>query len=108
MFYDPRITDCYVYKHPTDCRKGHNGLMQLVVSVLKKELCSGAIFLFVSKDRKTAKAIKWEGTGLMMFHKKMERGKIMPFSSTESTLQITPEQLMSILSGAKVRLDLKF
>jgi len=46
---------------------------------MHKRLLSGSIFLFVSRDRKTAKALMWDETGLLVFHKKMERGKIMGF-----------------------------
>lgn len=80
MFYDPRLNQIYLYTQPIDCRKAHNGLIFLVTHVMAKEFSSGAIFLFVSRDRKTAKAIKWEGTGATILHKKMERGRIMTFS----------------------------
>lgn len=107
MFYDPRATRCYLYKHAIDCRKAHNGLVHLVTEVMGRELRSGCIFLFVSKDRKTAKAIKWDGSGAIVFHKKMERGRIMNFDGLETTAMLSAEELTQVMAGAQVRLDLK-
>ena len=107
MFYDPRATQCFLYKHAIDCRKAHNGLVYLVTEVMGQELRSGAIFLFVSRDRKTAKAIKWDGSGAIVFHKKMERGRIMRFDGLANTVSLTAEELGQVMSGAQVRLDLK-
>lgn len=107
MFYDPRVTRCFLYKHAIDCRKAHNGLVYLVTEVMRHELRSGAIFLFVSKDRKTAKAIKWDGSGALVFHKKLERGRIMKFDKLETCVGLSAEELLQVLAGAQVRLDLK-
>ena len=108
MFYDPRVTKIFIYSPAVDCRKAHNGLLFIVTSVMLKEFTSGAIFLFVSRDRKTVKALKWDGTGAVCFHKKMEKGRISSFPSVPGdSLEISAEELMGIISGGKVRLDLK-
>ena len=107
MFFDPRVTKSFLYKHPIDCRKAHNGLVFLVTNVMQHELRSGAIFLFASRDRKTAKALKWDGSGAIVVHKKMERGRIMPFDAGADVCEISAEELTAILAGASVRLDLK-
>lgn len=107
VFFDPRITNCFLYREAVDCRKGHNGLVFLITSILQKDLRSGAIYLFVSRDRKTAKAIKWDGSGILLIHKKMERGKIMSFQTLDSVTSISSEEITAILAGAHVRLDLK-
>ena len=112
MFFDPRVTKVFIYTPPVDCRKAHNGLIFIVTNVMTQEFASGDIFLFVSKDRKTVKALKWDGTGAICFHKKMENGRIMKFENLSHTeksapVQITSEELMGIISGGKVRLDLK-
>ncbi|HYX32878.1 MAG TPA: IS66 family insertion sequence element accessory protein TnpB [Oligoflexus sp.] len=107
MFLDPRSVDVFIYKKPIDCRKAHAGLVQLVNSVLLKEIRGGAIFLFVSRDRKTAKALRFDGSGLAIYHKKMERGKVMQFSFEGQLISVSADIFMSILSGAEIRLDLK-
>ena len=108
MFYDPRVTKVFIYSPSVDCRKAHNGLLFIVTSLMLKEFSGGAIFLFVSRDRKTVKALKWDGTGSVCFHKKMEKGRITSFPAVEGdSHEITAEELMGIISGGKVRLDLK-
>ena len=107
MFLDPRSIAIHVYKYPIDCRKGHFGLLQLVTSQLQLEVRGGSIFLFVSRDRKTAKAFRFDGSGIAIYHKKMERGRIMAFSFDGSVAHVSAEHLMGILSGAQIRLDLK-
>ena len=107
MFFDPRVTKSFLYKYPIDCRKAHSGLVFLVTNVMGHELRSGAIFLFASRDRKTAKAIKWDGSGAIVFHKKMERGRIMSFAAASDICEISAQELTAIFSGASVRLDLK-
>lgn len=107
MFLDPRSIDIFIYKQAIDCRKAHSGLVHLVNSVLLKEIRGGAIFLFVSRDRKTAKALRFDGSGLVIYHKKMERGKVMHFSFGGQLLAVSADIFMGILSGAEIRLDLK-
>ena len=107
MFLDPRAVLIHVYKWPIDCRKGHAGLLHLVTAQLQQEIRGGAIFLFVSKDRKTAKALRFDGSGLNVYHKKMERGKVMPFRFDGALMMVSADEFMGILAGAQIRLDLR-
>lgn len=85
----------------------HFGLLQIVTSQLQLEVRGGAIFLFVSRDRKTAKALRFDGSGITIYHKKMERGKVMAFNFDGSTLQVSADSFMGILAGAQIRLDFR-
>ena len=106
MFFDPRSVPIYLYRRPIDCRKSHNGLIHLVTAELKLIFSSGAFFIFFSRDRKTAKGVKWDGTGAIVYHKKLERGRIMPLAADGGILQPTAEELAAFLAGAFVRFDL--
>ena len=105
MFLDPRSTRVFLYREYVDMRKAHNGLSAIVTQVLKLDPLSGSIFLFVSRNRKIAKALLWDGTGFMIIHKKLERGRIMSFASLREVREITAQELGGILSGARVVLD---
>lgn len=63
--------EVYVFNEPCDMRKSFDGLYGLV-----RELnpLSGSVFLFVSKDRKRAKSLSWDGTGLVILMKRLEKG----------------------------------
>lgn len=106
MFFDPRTVPIFLYRKPIDCRKSHNGLIFLVTEELRLVFSSGALFIFFSRDRKTAKGVKWDGTGAIIYHKKLERGRIMPLCQDGEVLRPTAEELAAFLAGAHVRFDL--
>lgn len=56
-------------------RKQYDALAALVASALKREVLSGEVFLFVGKTRRRAKVLFWDGTGLCLFSKRLEKGR---------------------------------
>jgi transposase len=107
MFFDPRQRRIMLYRDPVDLRKGHNGLSHLVTHVVMRDLLSGDIFLFVSKDRKTLKAIVWDGSGLCVFHKRLNRGRVMGFDGLPAVKDVTAQDFTLIIGGAKVTLHVE-
>jgi transposase len=63
----------WVFMQSIDMRKSYDGLYGLIKSFHSNPL-SGDLFLFLSKDRKKAKAMYWDGTGLVILMKRIERG----------------------------------
>jgi len=59
----------------TDMRKGYNGLYGLIVNQLGEDPLSGHLFLFSNRDRTRLKALYWDGTGLWICGKKLEKGR---------------------------------
>jgi hypothetical protein len=57
---------------------------------------SGALFLFVAKNRKATKAIFFDGNGLIIVHKKLERGRFMSFDNLSTTTEINSNELSLI------------
>lgn len=102
MFFDPRSRRIFVHSAPVDLRRGHNGLSSLVTNDMRGNLLSGDIFLFVSRDRKTAKALFWDSSGLCLIHKRMERTRIMTFELGSAVQEVTAHDFTLILGGAKV------
>lgn len=64
----------FAYPQPVDLRKGYDGLYGLVTNTMGCDVLGGDVFLFVSKSRKTCKVLVWDGTGLCLFQKRLERG----------------------------------
>jgi transposase len=56
-------------------RKSFHTLGALVELEMKREVLSGELFLFVSRDRKRAKILYFDGTGMCLFAKRLERGQ---------------------------------
>lgn len=69
-----RAVRVFAYPAPVDLRKGYDGLFGLVQSGLKSDPMSGDLFLFVNEPRKLCKVLLWDGTGLCIFQKRLERG----------------------------------
>ena len=75
----------FVSGAPIDMRKSFDGLYGLVLGSGKNPV-SGDVFLFVSKDRKRAKALFWDGNGLNIWMKRMEQGRLADvFTRSEMT-----------------------
>lgn len=92
----------YVYGKPVDMRKGYNGLYGLVVEEMGLSVMSGDIFLFVGRDRKRAKALVWDGTGLVLYCKRLERGLFASFWGRKaSRKELTMSELQLFLEGSQ-------
>jgi transposase len=75
MRWPGRRVTVHAYAHPTDMRKGFDGLCALVTQGLQRDVLSGDVFIFVSRDRVRAKTLQWDGTGLCVYAKRLERGR---------------------------------
>jgi len=53
-------------------RKGHDGLAALVQSMLQEDPFTGTVFVFRAKRADRLKILFWDGTGLVMAHKRLE------------------------------------
>ncbi|MBF0299973.1 MAG: IS66 family insertion sequence element accessory protein TnpB [Oligoflexia bacterium] len=106
MLINSQITKMFLYRTAIDMRKGHNGLSFLVTHKMNLNLLSGSVFLFISKNRKSAKALLWDGTGLVLIHKKIERIKFMSFSDLQEIQEVSVNELALIFEGAKIKLPL--
>ena len=69
-----RAVRVFAFPAPADLRNGYNGLFGLVQNRLKADPMCGDLFLFVNESRKLCKVLVWDGTGLCIFQKRLERG----------------------------------
>jgi transposase len=101
MIFDPKYP-IYIFNDYVDMRKGHNTLSYVVTQQMDMELLSGSLFLFVSKSRKACKAIFFDGNGLVLIHKKIERGRFMSFDNIQEVTEINSNELSLILNGGQI------
>lgn len=95
----------YVALEPCDMRKGFNGLEALVADRLKECPQSGALFLFTNKKRNRLKALYWDGTGLWVLCKRLERGCFSWPKATDSNavkLRLRPEAFSLLCDGVQM------
>ena len=85
-------------------RKSYNGLESIVRLGLGHDIMDGDLFLFVNRRRNRAKVLFFDGTGLCIFMKRMEKGRFAaPWDRTdEPTLKLTTSELAVFLDGSKV------
>ena len=93
---------------PTDLRKGYTGLSALVEQELEHDLVEGDVFVFVSRSRKSAKALLWDGTGLCIVCKRLAKGRFAPlWGRVEGgAVRLSQRELRLLLSGHLQRIDL--
>lgn len=92
----PRIL---VALQPMDMRKGFNGLYTWVKSVLQEEPTSGHWFVFLNQRRNRVKILTYDGSGLWILNKKLERGTFSPVAGEGQSLGLRPEDLLMLLHG---------
>lgn len=104
MIGSTRSVRVYAYTHATDMRKGFDGLYGMVSSQLERDPLSGDLFLFVSRNRKRAKVLLWDGTGLCLYAKRLEKGKFAKLWAGEdqTTLELTMSEMSLFLEGSRL------
>ena len=96
----------FLYRRPTDIRKGFNGLAGLVRNELGQDPLTGDVFIFLSKRRIQVKLLQWDGDGFAIYYKRLERGAYeLPAAAGASpgALPLTATQLQLILSGVVLK-----
>jgi transposase len=84
-----RRTKVFVCKEPTDMRASYDTLFAKAKGVLAQDPFSGHLFLFMNSRRTSIKCLFYDGTGLVILMKRMERGlfsRINPMYRGELTL----------------------
>ncbi len=105
MIFNPKKNQIYFYNEYVDMRKGHNSLAMIVTKKINAELMDQSLFLFVSKNKKTIKGIFFDGTGLVLLHKKLESGRFMSFNTSSATFKINEDEFNIIFHGGHLPLS---
>ena len=100
MFGLGPATKIYAACEPVDMRKGFDGLFGLVRDQLGHDPLSGHLFLFTNRSHTRLKALVWDGSGLWVCAKRLERGRFRwPDASGPSSLTMRPEELAMLVNG---------
>jgi transposase len=84
---------------PVDFRRGADGLVALVREQLGHDPFSGAIFVFRSKRADRLKIVAWDGSGLVLFWKRLEQGAFRWPPISDGVMRLTASQLAVLLDG---------
>lgn len=99
-------TKVFLAAGPTDLRAGFDRLCALVQSILDQSATSGHLFVFCNAQRTRVKILFWDGSGLWLLTKRLERGRfVWPAAAAERTgtaprrLTLSHSELTLMLSG---------
>ena len=92
-------TRVFVCTHPTDMRKGFDGLAALTVEVVKQNPLSGHLFVFRNKSGDKLKILYWEGDGLALWYKRLEKGTFELPKGGDAGMEITGTELNMLIYG---------
>ena len=92
-------TRIWIAAGATDMRRGFQGLSSIVETVLEQAPYSGHVFVFRGKRGDLIKLLWFDGDGLCLFAKRMERGRFVWPQATEGTVCLSRAQLSMLLEG---------
>ena len=104
MFGLGPATKIYIAVEAVDMRKGFEGLHGLVRDHLGQDPLSGHLFLFANRTHTRLKVLVWDGSGLWVCAKRLEKGRFRwPHAEGVTSVIMRPEELAMLMNG----LDLK-
>jgi transposase len=80
-------------------RKGFDGLLAIVVQELGQDVQGGDVFLFLGRRRRRAKVLYFDGTGLCLLSKRLEKGLFAKLHCDAGPLRLTLSELSLFLEG---------
>jgi transposase len=83
----------------TDMRRGFDTLVAQVQAMLKFDPHSGSLYAFRGRRGDLIKILWWDGQGLCLFCKRLERGKFIWPQAKDGSVALTAAQLSMLLEG---------
>lgn len=93
-------TRIFIVTGVTDMRKSFNGLYGIVAHQLEEDPLSGHVFVFCNRARNRIKLLVWDGSGLWVCAKRLEKGRFhWQWDSDRAAATISHESLSLLLGG---------
>jgi transposase len=99
MIAFPSSTQIWIAAGVTDLRRGFTGLSALVQTALEKEPFAGHVFVFRGRRGDLIKVLWWDGDGLCLFAKRLERARFVWPKAESGTVALSRAQLSMLLEG---------
>jgi transposase len=97
-------TRVYLAAGATDMRKGFEGLFALAKARMQMDPLSGHVFVFCNRPRNRIKVLYFDGSGLWVCAKRLERGRFRwPIAVEGPSMMLSRAELTLLLEG----IDLK-
>ena len=96
-------TRIYLVTGVTDMRKSFDSLAAIVSGMLDEDPYSGHLWVFCNRTRNRLKVLVWDRSGFLLLAKRLEKGTFYWPDSTETTIDMTPEELTMLIGGIDLR-----
>ena len=95
----------HLYSHPTDMRKSFDALSGLVRNNLGNDPTSGEVFFFINKRRDKIKLLYWQGSGYLLYYKRLEKGtfELPRYDASIGSITLTYAQMVMIIDGLSIK-----
>src|SRR5215471_15527096 len=100
----PAGTRVWLAAGATDMRKGFDSLAAQAQTVLGQDPFSGHVFCFRGRRGDLVKLLWWDGDGLCLFAKRLERGRFVWPRAEEGMVVLSRAQLSMLLEGIDWRM----
>jgi len=95
----PSGTQIWIAAGVTDLRRGFTGLSGAVQTTLEMDPFGGHVFVFRGRRGDLIKVLWWDGDGLCLFAKRLERGRFIWPKAESGTVSLSRAQLSMLLEG---------
>ena len=95
----PSSTRIWLAAGVTDMRRGFDGLDAIVQEKLAADPFTGHVFVFRGRRGDLVKLLWWDGDGLCLFAKRLERGRFIWPKASEGSIHLSAAQLSMLLEG---------
>jgi transposase len=99
MIAIPAGTQIWIAAGVTDLRRGFTGLSAVVQTPLEQDPCGGHVFVFRGRRGDLIKVLWWDGDGLCLLAKRLERGRFVWPKAESGAVSLTRATLSMLLEG---------
>lgn len=103
MFLERKGLRVFVYRDRVDMRCGFERLHSLCVHQMNALMDQGHVYFFFGKNRKRVKLLVFDGNGLVLIAKRIERGKFMDLSEMLGRSEISLDELKPNFHGSVIK-----
>lgn len=97
----PPSVRVYLASSAVDMRRGHDGLMSIVLNDWKMDPYAGHLFVFLGKRLDRVKLLYFDRGGFMLAYKRLEKGrfKLPTMNPGKKSVEIESVELAMLLEG---------
>jgi transposase len=103
MFLERKGLRVFVYREKIDMRCGFERLHSLCVHQMNALMDQGHVYFFFGKNRRRVKLLVFDGSGLVLIAKRMERGRFMDLTEMLGRSEITLDELKLLIHGSVIK-----